>query len=1205
MGIEKRVQTDLNLSENSLITLERRYLKKDEKGAVSERPEDMFQRVAENIASVDKTYGKSEEEVKKTTKQFYHIMSTLEFLPNSPTLMNAGRELQQLSACFVLPVEDSIESIFNAARDGALVHKSGGGTGYNFSRIRPKGDVVKSTAGVASGPVSFMYAPNVYTDVVKQGGTRRGANMGILRVDHPDVLEFIHAKSEPDEKNRDILSAIKNRTGIDEQHPYYQIIKKILVEKTQLQNFNISVALTKEFMEAVKEKKEYALVNPHTKKVVKRLDANEVFNKICESAWMNGEPGVIFLDTINEANPTPALGQIESTNPCIVGSTLISTEFGLMRMKDLVEKYPDGGIKIAFDNRVPLQNRNKDGTISLMQSLQKGICFNKITKAFSTGIKETYKLLTKSGYELICTEDHKVLTNEGWIGITELDPVKHKIFIQFGEGKFNNDYRLPFEFINEFKGGNGKSYRLNLPINWSKELGQVLGLLVGDGWIREGKNCRVGFTFSREDRNILDYLRPITNGFYGSGINEIFRENNIYHLSYHSKYFVEFFKKLGVKIAKAGEKTVPEGIFTSPREAVIGFLQGLFTADGTVHFKKGFSSYVRLTSKSKKLLKEVQIILLNLGIKSQIYNRSRNKRICFSYTTKNNKIKNYISDGICFELEISRENVLRFFKIIGFMCGKHSEKIKNFYTKGYYNTYFEEEILGIIKNGKEEVYDLTEPERLSFISNGIISLDCGEQPLLPYESCNLGSVNLGKFVKDRKIDYKGLERVVKIAVHFLDNVIDANVYPMKQIEEITKGNRKIGLGVMGFADMLIKMRVQYGSEESFQIAESIAKFVDEKAKEASQELAKERGVFPTFRNSIYDKEGENFKTDLQLRNATLTTIAPTGTISMLSDSSSGIEPLFGVTYTKTVMDGTVLSYITSQLEEILKEESLYNPEIVRQIKEKGDLKNIAEIPEEVKRIFVTAYDISGEQHVRMQAIFQRYVDNAVSKTINFNKNATVDDVKKAYARAYEQGCKGITVYRDGSRDVQVIEVKRDEKVTMEKRPKELLGITRRERVGQNKTIYVTKNFAPDDQIEKLIDLIKRKKPIEVFVNAGFFDAPLYSAMTAIAKMTSKRLQSGISIEEIAKDLEGLPGSEIGYDEGFGDRSYVNMSIPDGILKVLRDFRPPKKTLNGENKQEKQNRNEKKELCPECSSFGIVHKEGCDICENCGYSERCA
>ncbi len=567
---------DILLSPGALTVLERRYLKKDRSGAVIETPEDMFRRVAKNIAEAENLYGK---EASKYEEAFFGILSSLEFLPNSPTLMNAGRRLQQLAACFVLPVEDSLDSIFESVKETAIIHQSGGGTGFSFSRLRPSDDIVGSTGGVASGPVSFMRVFNAATEAIKQGGTRRGANMGVLRVDHPDIISFIMAKEDPGELN----------------------------------NFNISVAVTDRFMEAIEKGWDYELVNPRTGKASGSLNAKKVFDMIVEAAWKSGEPGVLFIDRINRANPTPHVGEFEATNPC------------------------------------------------------------------------------------------------------------------------------------------------------------------------------------------------------------------------------------------------------------------------------------------------------------------------------------------------------------------------------------------------------------------------GEQPLLGYEPCNLGSVNLSRFVKGggkREIDLLRLEETVRLGVRFLDNVIDMSRYPVEDIDRLAKGNRKIGLGVMGFADLLVRLRVRYGSIESFKIAEDLMESISRIAWDESRRLAAVRGPFPNIKGSVFDRPGL-----APVRHATTTTVAPTGTLSIIAGCSSGIEPFYSLSYTRQVLNGVNIPELNPLVREVALEEGCFSEELIEHIKNGGAMKERTDVPEKVKGLFITAFDIGPEEHIRMQAAFQKHTDNAVSKTINMAPDATKEDVAKAYLLAYRLGCKGVTVYRSGTRAEQVLTCK--------------------------------------------------------------------------------------------------------------------------------------------------------------------------------------
>jgi len=1135
-----------------------------------------FGKFLENLENINV---KDPEIILETEEKFYELLSTLKFLPNSPTLMNAGRALQQLSACYVLPVEDSISGIYTSVKNMALVHQSGGGTGFSFSRLRPTGDAVKKSSGVSSGPVSFMQIFDKSTDVVKQGGTRRGANMGILHYNHPDILSFIDMKKTPG----------------------------------TMENFNISVTIDNKFMQAVKKNEEYELINPKNKEVVGKLNAKEVWRELVKGAWETGDPGIIIIDRINNtgSNATPHLGQIESTNPCVIGDTLISTEKGLMRMEKLVENYSNGGIKIATDSRVPIEIKNRDGTIMLMKQSQKNsVNFDTITRAFATGVKQVYKIKTNSGYELECTEDHKLLTNKGWIKITDLNPEKHVIYIQKGEGIFNKDYDLPIEVKNEFLGKNGRKYSLNLPKKWSKELGQVLGWLIGDGWLIKGENCRVGFTFGKNDLPVMNYLKPLINNYYGKNINEIKRENGVYHLSYHSKYFVDFFEKLGVKPCKAGEKIVPEAIFTAPKATVVGFLQGLFTADGTAScHDKGSHYYTRLTSKSEELLKGVQLILLNLGIKSTIYNRDRKPRKIFNYTNKKGDSKDYLVDGKCFELNISRTCVLRFLDLIGFMCDRHVEKTKNFYSKNLYQNKFEEKIDKVIPLGEKRVYDLTEPRTLSFITNGIISLDCGEQPLLPYEPCNLGSINLLKFVKEdgSDFDYEELKKCVYTCTHFLDNVIDINNYPIPEIEEMAKKSRRIGLGVMGWAESLVMLKIPYNSPDALKKAEEVMKFINLSCLNASEEIAEKRGIFPAWKGSIYDRESQYFRNqEFFPRHSARTTIAPTGTIGITAGlQGAGIEPFFAVVYIRYNAAGIdalkkgdkpeekdTFFEINPLFEEIaeqnnyfgLKKEDLY----MKINDNHKSLVGIEEIPEPIQKLFLTSHDLKPREHVLMQCAFQKHIDNAVSKTVNLKNEATEKDVEEVYLLAYENGAKGVTVYRDGSKQFQILNInEKDKKEKTKKKNLEEFSDYHLIQTGHG-PVHLHINYN-EEGITK------------IFANLSPTGTEISGMTTALAIILSKYFELGGDPIRIIRHLNSIK-SEKPY--GFG-KNRID-SVPHAMSIALRNhlIKTGKiKTFNQE-ENDKAIEIDKKLHCSKCFSANVGMISGCSepTCFDCGYSK---
>jgi len=1038
-------------------------------------------------------------------------------------------------------------------------------TGFSFSRLRPANDIVKSTRGVSSGPVSFMRVFDAATEAIKQGGTRRGANMGVLRVDHPDIRSFVTCK----------------------------------LDKKSFQNFNISVAVTDDFMKKLKEDGEYALVNPRTNQPVKSEKARDIFNLIVETAWATGDPGVVFIDQINRANPLQSIAQIESTNPCIVGDALVSTASGLMKMEDLVQKYSLGGIPIATDNRVPIEVVNSDGSISLMQISESGVSFNPISNAIYSGVREVYRITTESGYELEVTPDHRILTDRGWVKASDLTR-EHRILIQSGEGGFNTDRRLPFEVKNEFKGENGKTTKLKLPTEWSKELGQVLGWLTGDGWIREGKDCRVGFTFSEEDLDVLNYLKPILNEWYGQDIKEVRRGNGVYHLSYHSKPFVEFFEELGVKPVQAGQKRVPETIFTAPKEAVIGFLQGLFTADGTIGVHEPTGNYhIRLCSKSKDLLKGVQLLLVNLGIRSRIYDRTRKERIGFNYVTSSGEKRQYFLDGICYELNISRGNIPLFTKGIGFLSEKQTRKAGKL-NRAFRTDRPEDRLAKIEFIGTKKVYDLTEPVTKSAICNGIVVHNCGEQPLLPYESCNLGSINLSLMVKlvdgVAVVDFDRLKRVVWSAVRFLDDVIDVNRYPLVEIERMTKANRKIGLGVMGFADLLVRLGVPYDSDEALKVADDVMKFVSDEARACSVSLAREKGSFPNFEKSSY------YGRYPCLRNSTLTTIAPTGTISMIAGCSSGIEPLFSVVYVKHVLDGADLVEVNPYFEEIAKERGFYSQEVMEKVAERGSVRGVEAVPEDVQRLFASAHDVPPEVHVRMQAAFQKYVDNAVSKTVNLESDATKEDVARIFLLAYDLGCKGVTIYRDKSKDAQVItfglgEGREKAMAKPRDRPPVTRGFTYKIRTGCG-NLYVTIN---EDE----------NGLCEVFTTMGKSGGCMNSFAEGLSRLISLSLRSGVDPEAIIEQLKGIRCPIPTWSEGVQVLSCshaIALAMETRLGGRLKDQESLLKYSQAQTeKREAEHVLERKDLlngmpptCPECGA-PVQYSEGCLICPACGYS----
>ena len=1052
-------EVDKRFDVNALRVLKARYLRKDEKGKLIETPKELFTRVATHAALPDLFYdarvfdinanqpvnetesfnptanedkygigeyklnqyhlealkrmydrfnGNKQMKVawskfldmikegefdsyEKNVEQLYNLMTYKLFMPNTPAIANFGNPLGMGSACFVLDVPDSIDGIMETLKNTAIVFKAGGGMGYNFSKLRPEGDFVSSTGGVASGPLSFMRLFDTMTEVIKQGGIRRGANMGILNSNHPDIEQFITAK----EGNK------------------------------ALRNFNISVLIMPDFWGYYEKNEPYPLINPRNGQVVKYVNPRELFDKVVYQAWESAEPGVIFFDRVNESNPFfEHLGPIVTTNPCVTGDTLISTENGLEMIDSIKTK------SIIVDARTEIQSNN-------LLMLQKGCKKVEAMQVIKTGIKDTYKVITKSGYELIATEDHKILTENGWKEVCELTE-EDSVFLQSGQGSFSNNSNLPFEVENIVIGNNGRAYSTNLPKEWGKELGLVLGWLTGDGWISEKHNS-MGFVFAPEDFEVKDVIKPILENYFNRKIEERKYENGCVQLRSASKHVIDFFKKLGA----TEDKRVPSSLFTATDDAVIGFLQGLFAADGSIGLGKESRNYIRLNSSSIKLLKDVQLLLLNLGIRSSIYNRSTKPKE-FKYTNSKGELIIYTTSGTNYELNISKENVPMFLEKIGFIHNKFKEKALRLSKFEFYEEYFLDGVKSIEYVGKREVYDITEPLTHSFIANGIVVHNCGEVLLYPNEPCNLGSINVWAFAKEdddgnKTVDWDALRDITKNCTRFLDNVIDVNNFPLKAIEEMSLATRKIGLGVMGVGDLLYELRLPYNTEEGRKFMEQLMEFIAYWSKVESIELAKKRGNLPYYDKSFY-KQGklpirgaylkqewyfnwEKLSEDIKkhgIRNGYTTIIAPTGSISMIAGCSSGMEPVYSLVYEKNVKVGSFF-YVDPAAEKVLREEGLYNEKLMEDINaNRGGIQSIDYVPEEVRKVLVTALDITPEDHIRALASFQKWVDSSISKTNNFPAEATIEDMRESYILAYKLGCKDVTVFRDTSIKDQVL-----------------------------------------------------------------------------------------------------------------------------------------------------------------------------------------
>jgi ribonucleoside-diphosphate reductase alpha chain len=1173
------------LTPNGLKVLERRYLHRIGNRIV-ETPGGAFWRVAEEVARGGASWI-DQAGLEERTRAYYRAMASLEFLPNSPTLMNAGkRNGLQYSACYVLPVEDSMEGIFESVKRAALIHKSGGGTGFAFSRLRPRGDIVGSTGGVASGPVSFMEVFNGATESVKQGGTRRGANMGILRVDHPDVLQFIDCKRVLSEGARAAYEAVADQLTPAAR----EALRKRLLE-TQIANFNISVAVTDRFMEALAADEEYELVHPRTGEVVRRLRAREVFDRMVQAAWETGDPGVVFIDRINAgpANPVPEMGPVEATNPCVTGDTLVSTARGLRRVRDL---FAEGApVEVVIDGRLSAAPTRPASAV------------------FATGTKPVYRLRTVEGYEVRLTADHRVMTDRGWVAARDLVP---------GD-------RL--HLVNR-KGGFGEG--------GSAELGQVLGWLVGDGTFTAERAILSFFGAEKEE------LAPAFAAAVEAVVSPLSGRRESFTLGVsavpergearvRSARLLRLAEEHGLR---AGDKhKVPESVFAGSEAMQRGFLQALFTADGHVSgtLEKGVS--VRLTSISRELLVDVQRLLLNFGIASTIYSERRSEGLRL-LPDGHGGLRPYACRAY-HDLVIAMDNLARFATEIGFLTeAKQQALLARLASsrRGPYRETFRATFAALEPDGEEPVYDLTEPATHSFVANGLVVHNCGEQPLYPNEACNLGSINLARFVRPggvarhrsarglagvEAIDWERLEQTVRLAIRFLDDVITVNPYPDQLIDRAVKANRRVGLGVMGWADLLIDLEIPYDSEEALRLGTEVMRRINEWAHDESCRLAEERGPFPNWPKSIY-KDGR------PQRNATVTTIAPTGTISIIAGCSSGIEPLFALVFDRRgSLDGQLSLEVYERFTEVAKREGFWTEDLARQVYARGTVRGLPSVPEKWQRVFGTAHDIAPEWHVRMQAAFQQHTDNAVSKTINLPHDATVADVERAYRLAYEAGCNGITVYRDGSKEgvlhVGVGEAKAaspDDPRAMLARPKAMEGVTYSVETPLG-TAYITINH--DEEHE----------PREVFVNQGKAGSDIAPLSEAIGKLASiaLRIPSPMPprdrLREITRRLRGIGGST---SLGFGpDRT---RSLPDALARVLDEYlerpRPPGGEASGPEPSPVKGAAVNGyangatphgaeglalrparitgELCPDCGT-ALVYEEGCSKCLGCGYA-RC-
>ena len=1026
------------LSSTAMAVLKQRYLKKDESGVVIETPEEMLRRVAKNIAIADLNYGATAKDIQLVEKKFYTIMENLDFLPNSPTLMNAGRAYQQLAACFVLPIEDSIESIFDTLKYAAIIHQTGGGTGFSFSNLRPRGDPVKASSGVASGPVSFMKIYDAAAEQIKQGGMRRGANMGILRIDHPDIIEFITVKDDP----------------------------KVFT------NFNISVAVTDDFMKALEENRTYPLVNPRTKKIVREVETRRIFDLLVLMAWKNADPGIVFIDTINKTNPTPHLGKIEATNPCLAGDTLIATADGRMAVsiKQLAEEKKD----------IPVFTENNSGKITIR--------FMRNPRLTGKSVP-VYKITLDSGDIIKATADHLFFLRNGVqkrIDELQVNDSLHVLtkLLQPQRGKITvNRHKKYWRMFN--RGVSEKSEHTIIAKFFQNNdepipEDSIIHHIDFDSMNNSLENLKI-LKIKDHDQLHGELMRGKQNPIYKIKANsqdwEKYKANNPFYNAvgkHNPRYGVHLSKEIKEKISNSKKllfRRNPQLKQLLSKRSSDKWNDPKYRENAEKGFKRRALSKLEECKKKTNLrcfLDGNKVIVEknceHCGKKFIISFNKRERGFCSSscamqFLQTDEKIKAKRNKNMKAKyktlIEANREKEIEIYLELKSKLGKGPLKKEwenqckqcfvpfRLGTKFGFKTYaqlkefasnYNHEVVRIEYLGEMDVYNGTVDDFHNFFVGGfeerigdkrkvkfIKTKNCGEVPLLPWEACNLGSINLSNFVKNGKIDYGRLAEIVKIAVHFLDNVIEMSIYPLKQIDKMVKGNRKIGLGVMGFADLLIQLEIRYGTERSFEIADELMGFIEREAHKISEELASKRGVFPNYKGSIYDGKSK-------LRNATLTSIAPTGTISIIAGCSSSIEAIFAVVYRREILDGHIFYDINPQFERIAKEQGFYSAALMEKIANQGTIANLTEIPKEVREIFVTALEVPPEAHVKMQAAFQKHVDNAVSKTVNLPQNATVKEIEEIFKLAYKLNCKGITVYRYGSKEHQVLSVGKKEDI---------------------------------------------------------------------------------------------------------------------------------------------------------------------------------
>ncbi len=1108
----------MKLSENGQKVFDARYAQRNEDGEVIETFEQAVYRLAKTAAAAEKKNRKAWRE------KFASAIGDLLFVPSTPIWANMGKEDRpwQPGACFVLAVEDSLESMYKTLSETAMVFKSGGGVGYNFSTIRPRGSLVRSTKGRASGVVELIKLYDASSNMVMQGGVRRGASMGILNVDHPEIFDFIDAKLEGG-----------------------------------LTNFNLSVGVTERFMAALENDDDWELV--FNGQVHDTVRARDLWDRITHAAHICGDPGIIFIDRLQEHNPVPK-NTLNCTNPCVTGDTWVATSEGPRMVKELVGRP--------------------------FKAIINGTAYSSGAEGFfKTDTKQVVRLRTKEGYSLRLTGDHLVLRvsnktryriEREWIKAADLKP---------GDQVCLHNHRA-FD---------------SWPGMLTEGEGYLLGLLVGDGTMK--KDAAVISIYASE---------RVSNGddSINVGVKSVMQKAEQYakalpHRADFSGWFAvrngsEFRLKLaGLRdLAKSmgiehDHKTVTPLIEKASLDGYRGFLRGLFDANGTVIGSRQKGVSIRLAQSDLELLYTVQRMLLRLGICSTVYKERRpagDKMLPGS----NRELKEYHLKAQ-HELVISRDNLMVFAERVGFNDANKAAKLKSLlgsYKRKLNRERFVATVAAVEDDGIEDVYDVQIPGINAFDANGIYVHNCGEQPLSPGESCLLGSINLARMMTaGGKLNWDLFRETVSLAVRFLDNLIDVAQYPLPLIEQATRATRKVGLGFTGLHDALIMAGLPYDSPEGRGFAGEITRFMQQAAHETSQELAAEKGCFPEWENSIYYPENKR-------RNAACITIAPTGSVTAMAGCEGyGIEPIFAVAYIKKTNVAGDFEVFSPLFLEACQKHGV-EQKVLAEVAKYGTCQNIPGIPEEIARIFKGAQDISFEDHILMQAEVQKYVDNAVSKTINLPSTATPEDIDKCYRMAYELNLKGITVFRDGCKKGTItVGKKKEQRAPGELRRGEILprptsahGVTHRLDTGCGK-IYLTVNYHTDTG-----------KILETFITTGS-DGGCLVYTEATSRLISLAIRGGIGVDEIIEQLNGThscPAYMLA--RGKGKRLSPGKSCASAIAMKLSEIKAElDMKCNGNSGGNPGYVGDDRPKCEMCGQE-LRMAEGCYVCNNCGFSK---